>query len=604
MTPAATAAVNAERLRMHGKPKRFPRPSSIAAADAPTQRAFRIVIKPFPGTSNAFTQRLYRTIHAAVYRPRSNTPSGRRNCLSALLSAFGGTCVARYAVTKPLSVEYMRYIKTSASSKDDASVRRLAPYTPPLKHCTGGSKTFWDPVSRSPFDLHVVVRYHHDAASTDGTATLNAIRETIAANPSLQELITLDAADDDDFIRLRFKLDEMDSVDALQQQLHNAGLSNDRCFILNAAMPVGCLAPSGSVRFRPIITIPRSLLPTATSALAMLSPEIFIQPPPFCSGCGIIGNHTHACRKCDVAKKSDKICFQCQRRRSQHAPTDFDPTNARCTTPNTDPCMLCNDEHEPYKCLSFNPHWEPLRGAQHVQLPPAAPAQPAAAGAAPSATQPPLSSSSSAPSWAARVGASAQQPQRSLAAISQPTPASATPPVDPTTAQYQREIAQLRGELTALRQSFAALLQLLGFNIDPTALTATPVSSSNAPTVAAAVAAATRSNPTPSHALSNPTPVPDPTGFEIQSSRKQKQKQKRQKRAERSSPAKKAASDRRTTGSKSITSGSKRPQSAGHSSSPPRVRPKGVMYAEERSDDERDFSDGFEDPPDSVLDEA
>ena len=346
-SPDAAAERNAAQRLPASRVKLFPRPDTVAASNMPSASEFSIVLTPPAADATGPIKTLYQRFANALLKPGCNTAHGRANCFSALLHALGGEARQRYASTRPTTVEYLRLITPRNAAP------RLARFIPPLRICNALVKSLVDERSGIPYELHVSVRY--PTPSIDGAATFAALQAAIAEKAELQSIISMRAADAGGYARLRFRLDEMASVAELQAKIEPV-LPAALCPILNA--DEGCLSRGGSHRFSPIVAVPLHMLASAKASLRSYMVDHFVQPQPFCSGCGTRGSNTTSCSECTDADKANPVCFQCQRRKREHTAADYG-ADSRCTYRNYHPCMLCGAQHEPFRCLHFNAHWEP-----------------------------------------------------------------------------------------------------------------------------------------------------------------------------------------------------------------------------------------------------
>jgi len=321
----------------------------VLAAASPSANEFSIEIRTPAPDASPVVKKLFQAVTAALLRRGTNMARGRRLGFRALLIALGGDARKRAGPTTPISVEYLRNITTT-----DANNTRLVAFTPPLKLCDAKEKSFVDDRTKQPYALHIAVRY--PTASDDGTLTFAAIREAHSASEALRTFMNISSAATSGYAHLRFRLDYMDSVDALRTDLQRTGIPMSQCEIVNA--DTECEARSGSTLYAPILAVPLHLVNGTRDTLRNDRVDQLVQPVSFCAGCGIVGASTRACRECTDADKANPICFQCQRRKNDHAPSDYD-VRRRCTIQNVEPCMLCSANHEPFRCSRFNAHWEP-----------------------------------------------------------------------------------------------------------------------------------------------------------------------------------------------------------------------------------------------------
>jgi len=356
--PERTAQTNNSFIKRYGslaRVKCIERPSTALHSPPTSAEAFTVCLTPPPATASAHTLQVYKSILSSLLQPGCNRPRGRIVCFSRLLHALGERSRPLATGASPTSVDYQRYIPIRSKSLQIQTQpqQQLVSFTPSynLTHTLALQHS-----------LYIAVRFSRAAADTTGAHILAALQEDIASSAALSSFLSVTSADEVDWIKLRIRLTDMPS--SLTESLEAAGLPPKRFVILNEAD--GCYDPIGATRFRPVIALPQALLSTAKTVLPKLShtmTEIYMQPQRFCSCCGKL---THRKKPCDCASKYSlveqqqaRICFHCQRRSVDHSPSERDSDN-RCTAERFHPCFLCSQNHSPYQCLLFNPHWEQL----------------------------------------------------------------------------------------------------------------------------------------------------------------------------------------------------------------------------------------------------
>ncbi len=397
--PAAATDANLEpeRARLAGRPKLRAAPAApAAAANEANSTSFSLVFAPANGAETG-KQILSGAIAQALLCPGANRRQTRLNAFYKLLHVLHDDTKRVANTTCPISVDYYRPFRAATRQQqqmdldgvqdgESKSSDRLRPYTPPLRLVQNRNRTL---------DHTLVMAVHYPntpAGAADCARTAQAFGAAREADAQVATAVDLQTARDIDWVTIRFRMEALDSLDQLHELLVGCGLPAHRYSINNAKD--GCFAPNGSYRFRPEIVLPKSLYEAQRTQLAqaVVDLEILVQPPPFCSTCGVIGAPTRSCPSChhldEAAQARLKLCFHCQRRACDHTAGER-RSDGKCTAARTAMCILCGKGHAPYQCRRFNAHWaaaatlaaptQPRRVAlvpqlrqQHRQLPAAA----------------------------------------------------------------------------------------------------------------------------------------------------------------------------------------------------------------------------------------